>query len=151
MSVFAKRKKKKFFYQQGSKNGNKSNISMFTVSHRIFVTWLVFRIMVLHIDIFLSDYLAIGDEVVTYEDVIKFSPDPGRKRPIVLVGMLDIHNTFYYKGTFGMHFPNTGAPGVGKKTLIQQLLKLEPGHFSECIQRKCMHVSHVIIIILTLQ
>lgn len=35
----------------------------------------------------ISDYSAVGDEVVTYEDVIKLSPDPERKRPIVLVGM----------------------------------------------------------------
>jgi len=30
--------------------------------------------------------LGIGDEVPTYEDVVRLEPDPDLKRPIVLIG-----------------------------------------------------------------
>ena len=35
---------------------------------------------------FFLGFLSLGDEVVTYEDVMQLMPDPSRKRPIVLVG-----------------------------------------------------------------
>ena len=77
-SMFAKRRKKKIFYQSTPP----------------------------------STSLGIGDEVPTYEDVVKLEPSPDLIRPLVLIG----------------------APGVGRRTLIRKLLNTNTSRYLPVIQ-----------------
>lgn len=77
-SAFAKRKKKKIFYQSTPP----------------------------------STTLGVGDEVPTYEDVVKLKPSPDLVRPLVLIG----------------------APGVGRRTLIRKLLNPDNSRYVPVIQ-----------------
>ena len=56
----------------------------------------------------------VGDELPTYEDVVRFEPNPDVIRPVVLIG----------------------APGVGRRTLIRKLLNSNAAHYTPVIQ--CM-------------
>jgi MAGUK p55 subfamily protein 5 len=56
--------------------------------------------------------LAVGDEVVTYEDVVKMDPHPQWRRPVILIG----------------------ASGVGKGTLIRKLINSDHTHFAAVVQ-----------------
>ncbi len=60
------------------------------------------------------DILGVGDEIPTYEEVLKLEPDPSLCRPIILIG----------------------ASGVGRKTLIQKLLNSDPSLYQPVVQRK---------------
>lgn len=56
--------------------------------------------------------ISLGSEDITvYEDVVRLSPNPQRKRPIAVIG----------------------APGVGRKTLIKKLIDSNPEKYSTCI------------------
>lgn len=61
-----------------------------------------------------SATFGVGDEVATYEDVVKLEPSPDLIRPLVLIG----------------------APGVGRRTLIRKLLNSNASHYSPVVQRK---------------
>ena len=61
-----------------------------------------------------STTLGIGDEVPTYEDVVKLKPSPELIRPLVLIG----------------------APGVGRRTLIRKLLIPNNSRYVPVIQCK---------------
>jgi MAGUK p55 subfamily protein 5 len=56
--------------------------------------------------------LSVGDEVVTYEDVVRMEPHPHWRRPIVLIG----------------------ASGIGKGTLIRKLINSDHTHFAAVVQ-----------------
>jgi hypothetical protein len=58
--------------------------------------------------------LAVGDEVVTYEDVMRMEPNAHWRRPIVVIG----------------------ASGVGKGTLIRKLINSDHTRFAAVVQRK---------------
>ena len=64
------------------------------------------------------DSLGVGDEIPTYEEVIRLDPDPSLCRPIVLVG----------------------APGVGRKALIRKLIDSDPSIYQSVIQCKTCYV-----------
>ena len=64
------------------------------------------------------DSLGVGDEIPTYEEVIRLDPDPSLCRPIVLVG----------------------APGVGRKALIRKLIDSDPSIYQSVIQCKTCDV-----------
>ena len=65
--------------------------------------------------------LGVGDELPTYEDVIRFEPNSDVIRPIVLIG----------------------APGVGRRTLIRKLLNSNTSCYIPVIQCK-LHCSCMI-------
>jgi guanylate kinase/C-terminal processing protease CtpA/Prc len=52
-----------------------------------------------------------SEDITVYEDVVRLSPNPQRKRPIAVIG----------------------APGVGRKTLIKKLIDSNPEKYSTCI------------------
>ncbi len=60
------------------------------------------------------DVIGVGDEIPTYEQVIKLEPDPCLCRPIVLIG----------------------APGVGRRTLIRKLMNSDPSLYHPVVQRR---------------
>ena len=65
--------------------------------------------------------IGVGDEVPTYEDVMRLDPDPSLRRPIVLIG----------------------APGVGRRTLMRKLLNSDPSHYLSVVQRKSYCVYYI--------
>ncbi|XP_070570219.1 MAGUK p55 subfamily member 7-like [Ptychodera flava] len=52
-----------------------------------------------------------NEEILVYEEVIKYKPPPGRYRPIVLIG----------------------APGIGRNELKRRLIASDPSHFKATI------------------
>ena len=54
------------------------------------------------------------DEVLTYEEVALYYPQPNRKRPIVLIG----------------------PPNVGRQELRQRLMESDPERFAPALPRK---------------
>ena len=54
----------------------------------------------------------VGDELPTYEDVVRLEPNPDVIRPVILIG----------------------APGVGRRTLIRKLLNSNASHYTPVIQ-----------------
>lgn len=69
-----------------------------------------------------STVLGVGDEVPTYEDVMKLEPSHDLIRPIVLIG----------------------APGVGRRTLIRKLLNSNNSRYLPVIQCKFTYNVHVL-------
>lgn len=59
-------------------------------------------------------FLVDPDEILTYEEVTRYYPQPNRKRPIILIG----------------------PPDVGRKELRQRLLENDPDRFTAAIPRK---------------
>ena len=68
----------------------------------------------------------VGDELPTYEDVIRFEPSPDVIRPIVLIG----------------------APGVGRRTLIRKLLNSNTSCYMPIIQ--CKYWAWIIFYIVSI-
>ncbi len=62
------------------------------------------------------DILGVGDEIPTYEEVVRLDPDPSACRPIVLVG----------------------APGVGRKALIRKLVNSNPSLYQPVLRCKSL-------------
>ena len=79
MSMLTRKKKKTVFYNQGS------NQSKFIDTHSPHL-YPSLSPCLPSLPLSLPDMLAVGDEVVTYEDVVRMAPNPQWKRPIVLVG-----------------------------------------------------------------
>ena len=67
-----------------------------------------------------STVLGVGDEVPTYEDVIKLDSSSEIIRPIVLIG----------------------APGVGRRTLIRKLLNSNTLRYLPVIQSKLQAITY---------
>lgn len=90
--------------------------------------------------------LAVGDEVVTYEDVSRMDPHPQWRRPITLIGESAYHIFTTSEGTCICalstasytlrNFYVLGASGVGKGTLIRKLINSDHTHFAAVVQRK---------------
>ncbi len=70
--ITRKNKKKKIYYNQGPFNGGLYYVAVvFCLSYCLLVA-----------------FQNVGHEVATYEDVVKLMPDMNRKRPIVLIGIV---------------------------------------------------------------
>ena len=58
--------------------------------------------------------VGVGDEVPTYEEVVRLEPGQSPYRPIVLIG----------------------APRMGRRTLIRELINSNPASFSTVVSRE---------------
>ena len=70
--------------------------------------------------------VVVGKEIVTYEEMSKIDPQPGRPRPIMLIGNL-LTNRIFYANSFPLASSSKWTVQVGRsqsKTFIRKSIRV---------------------------